>query len=156
MRVGVVDAPVTADLRRRVLRPGWAPGSAMPGDAAPGAVHIAAFDEDGAVVGACLIAPALCPGRGPRPGSWQLRGMATEPDRRGQGVGAAVLAAAVRHVAGHGARLVWCNAREGAVAFYARHGFAPEGEPFVTPETGVPHLRMWRELPGPPTSSVQV
>jgi predicted GNAT family N-acyltransferase len=70
--------------------------------------------------------------------------MATAERQRGRGVGAAVLRAAIDTVHEQGGRLLWCNARESAVGFYARNGFRPQGEGFV--EHGIPHLRMWREI----------
>ena len=79
------------------------------------------------------------------------RRLAPAPDgdraqRRGQGIGAAVLAAAIDFVAAQGAPLIWCNARESAVPFYARHGFSGHGEIFTDERHPIPHLRMWREL----------
>jgi predicted GNAT family N-acyltransferase len=143
--VEAVDSSITRELRRRVLRPTWAPGSPMPGDAAPGAIHLAARDPVGAVVGACVLFPNPYPRRPDEPAAWQLRGMATAEDRRGRGIGAAILTEAVRRVAGLGGRLLWCEARETAVPFYARHGFVGEGDLHVNAETGIPHLLMLRE-----------
>ena len=129
-----------------MLRPGWPVGSPMHGDDNPDAIHLAAVDDDGRVVGAVLVLPRAYPLRPDAPGAWQLRGMATAPERRGQGIGAAMVAAAVEQVARHGGRLVWCDARTGAVGFYRQHGFEPEGAEFEHAETGIPHYRMWRIL----------
>ena len=49
--------------------------------------------------------------------------MATEPDVRGAGYGAALVAACVEHAAASGGGELWCNARRGAVGFYRRMGF---------------------------------
>lgn len=160
MIVEAVDSSITRELRRRVLRPGWAPGTPMPGDAAPGAVHLAAREPDGAVVGACVLFPRPYPRRPDEPAAWQLRGMATAEDYRSRGIGAAIVTEAVRRVAGLGGRLLWCEARETAVPFYARHGFVGEGDLYVNAETGIPHLLMRRELvlgerSGAPGSSTQ-
>jgi predicted GNAT family N-acyltransferase len=54
-----------------------------------------------------------------------------------------------------GGRLLWCEARERAIAFYARHGFVGDGEIYLNRETGIPHQRMWRELSDAPASSTQ-
>lgn len=145
--VRAVDATATRELRRAVLRPEWPVGSAMHGDDSAAAVHLAAVDENGRVVGACVVLPRPYPLRPAEPGAWQLRGMATAPDRQGQGIGAAVVAGAVAEVRRQGGRFVWCDARTTAVTFYRRHGFAAEGEEFVTPETGLSHVRMVRPLP---------
>lgn len=157
MQVTVVDGAATRELRRAVLRPTWPVGSAMHGDDNPDAVHFAALD-DGRIVGCCLILPRPYPIRPDRDAAWQLRGMATTPDRQGQGVGALVMAAAVREAVARGGRLLWCDARTSATAFYRQHGFVAEGEEFLHAESGIPHYRMWRDLPEPepagwPTSS---
>jgi ribosomal protein S18 acetylase RimI-like enzyme len=144
--VELVDGAATRELRRAVLRPAWPVGSVMPGDGVPGVVHLAARPAPGGpVVGAAVLFPAPYPLHPERPGAWQLRGMATEAGQRGQGVGSAVLAEAVRQVQARGGALVWCLAREEAIAFYARHGFEGEGDRFVHAETGIVHQHMWRE-----------
>jgi ribosomal protein S18 acetylase RimI-like enzyme len=125
----------------------------MPGDEQGDAVHLAAVDDD-EVVGCCVVLPRPYPLRPGTPGAWQLRGMATAPERQRQGIGALVLGGATAEVERRRGRLLWCDARTSAVEFYRRHGFGTEGEEFVTPETGIPHYRMWRPLgpramPGP-------
>ena len=149
MRVGPIDEALTRELRRSVLRPHQAPGDPLPGDDLPSGVHIGAVDDDGTVVGACFVYPDECAWLPDARGAWHLRQMATSPDRRGQGVGAAVLSAAVAHVRAQGAPVVWCHARETAVSFYARHGFRGHGEIFIDREHPIPHLRMWRDLREP-------
>jgi ribosomal protein S18 acetylase RimI-like enzyme len=147
LRVDVVDGGLTRELRRAVLRPSWPIGSVMHGDDNPDAVHLAALDDD-LVVGCCLVLPRPYPLRPDEPAAWQLRGMATRPDRQRQGIGALVVAAAAGQVADRGGRLLWCDARASAVDFYRRHGFTVEGAQFPHAETGIPHYRMWQELTG--------
>jgi predicted GNAT family N-acyltransferase len=146
MQIRVVDGASTRELRRAVLRPAWPVGSPMHGDDNPDAVHLAAVEADGAVVGCCLILPRPYPNRPAEPGAWQLRGMATRPSRQGQGVGAAVVRAALDTAASRAGRLVWCDARTSALPFYRRHGFAAEGSEFLHAESGIPHYRMWRMI----------
>jgi GNAT superfamily N-acetyltransferase len=67
--------------------------------------------------------------------------MATAEDRRREGVGAAVLAAVIEHVARNGGGLLWCNARAPAVSFYEKAGFTTRGEPWDDPVIG-PHIAM--------------
>ena len=145
MQIRIVDGHTTKDLRRAVLRPNWPVGTPMHGDENPDAVHLAALD-DGAVVGCCLILPRPYPLRPDEPGGWQLRGMATAPEHRGQGIGAAILVAAAAEAKRHAGRLMWCDARTAAVPFYRAHGFAAEGPEFVHAESGIPHYRMWRMI----------
>lgn len=68
----------------------------------------------------------------------QLRGMASDPEWAGYGVGRAVLEAA--HTLA-GSRSLWCDARMSAHDFYARFGWAAEGEIFDIPQVG-PHTVM--------------
>lgn len=145
VEVHIVDGPTTRELRRAVLRPGWPVGAAMHGDDNPDAIHLAVLlDED--VVGACLVLPRAYPLRPELVGAWQLRGMATAPAMQGRGIGSAVLGRAVDEVRSRGGRLLWCDARTTAVAFYRAHGFAAEGSEFVHEESGIRHYRMWRAL----------
>jgi GNAT superfamily N-acetyltransferase len=74
---------------------------------------------------------------------WRLRGMATRPDVRGQGLGTRVLDRLIDHVVDHGGGLLWCNARTPALHLYQRAGFSPRGDVFELPEIG-PHQVMWR------------
>jgi predicted GNAT family N-acyltransferase len=147
LRVEIVDGAATRELRRAVLRPTWPLGSAMHGDDNPDAVHIAARDDDNRVIGTCLVLPRPYPAHPDRPHAWQLRGMATSPQLRSQGIGATVLAAAIAEVRSRGGELIWCDARTSAVPFYAQHGFETEGAEFLHAESGIPHFRMWRALP---------
>jgi GNAT superfamily N-acetyltransferase len=76
--------------------------------------------------------------------SWRVRGMATEPQARGQGAGGAVLQALLDHALAHDALLVWCNARVPALSLYQRAGFVAASDRFEVPHIG-PHVVMeWR------------
>jgi GNAT superfamily N-acetyltransferase len=143
-----IAAADTWPLRKRVLRPA-AEGDAvvLGGDDDPRAMHAGARDRDGAIVGVATISPQACPWAADRPGAWRLRGMATAEGLRGLGVGALVLDAAVRHARAHGATVVWCNARIGALDFYERAGFTAAGERYVDPDLG-PHVPMQLDLDG--------
>ncbi len=151
MHVAVVDAAVTRELRRSVLRPTWPVGSPMGSDV-DDAVHLAAVDGT-EVVGACVLLARPYPLQPGTPLAWQLRGMVTALHRRGQGIGAVVLARAVDELITRRARLVWCDARTSARRFYEQHGFVAEGDEMVQAETGLPHFRMYRELSERPASS---
>ena len=144
VRVLRVAPEVTFPLRQRVLRPHQTVEEmALPGDDAPDSGHFAAFEtEDSQIVlGTASVRqepPPWPTGGGP---SWRLRGMATAEGRRGEGIGAAVLAAVIQHVAANGGGLLWCNARLPAVEFYRRAGFVTRGDSFVEPIIG-PHIVM--------------
>lgn len=132
-----VAAPETAELRRAVLRGGRP--VALPGDDDPSVVHVGAYD-DGVLLGTGNVRREPAPWA-PEVPAWRLRGMATAEGRRGEGVGAAVLAALVGHCREHGGGALWCNARTPAQRFYERAGFTAVGEPWEDPEIG-PHVRM--------------
>ena len=163
MTVRRVAASVVHPVRTEVLRPGWAPASAVYADVdeRPGTVHVAAFDGEApgsgpghavAAVGTAFAeappsglrgeipAPAYAPGA-----AWRLRGMASTGAARGRGFGRAVLDEVFAAAREAGATVLWCNARLGAVAFYHRQGLVTAGERFEIPEIG-PHYVMWRAL----------
>ena len=125
----------------------------MHGDDDPSALHLAALAEDDEPVGACVLLPRGCPAFPDRPDAWQLRGMVAAPGIRGTGIGRALTEAALREVRARGGGLVWCDAREAVVGFYERQGFRGTGAVYAHPETGAPHLLMYRELSGTPGTS---
>ena len=132
-----VPAGAIIDLRHRVLRPGLPRATAMfDGDHLPTSHHLAAVDIGGHVIGCASFHLNEHDGEP----AWQLRGMATAPDWRGRGVGRRVLSAGEAAVTAVGPRLMWCNAREGAVGFYQRLGWAVCSNRFDT-SVG-PHYRM--------------
>jgi len=74
----------------------------------------------------------------------QLKQMAVSEARRGEDVGARLLAYAEAWARGHGFGLVVLNARLGAEGFYAKRGYVASGEPFE--ENTIPHIRMTKRL----------
>ncbi|PZS20445.1 MAG: N-acetyltransferase [Pseudonocardiales bacterium] len=146
VRVEVLAEERTRTLRRAVLRPDLPPDAPLPGDELSGGVHLAAVDGDGAVLGTCFVYPDPCPWLPERADAWRLRQMATADGHRGRGIGGAVVQAGIEYATAQGARLLWCNAREPAVPFYQRHGFAIQGAVFTNERHPIPHQRMWREL----------
>jgi predicted GNAT family N-acyltransferase len=148
-----VPATSVRPLRTRVLRPEWPAGRLLTfaEDDEPETAHLAA-EQGGTAVGVGTVYPqsppeALrdgIPEAAYAPGAaWQLRGMATAESVRGTGVGAAVLAACVEAVRRGGGAFLWCNARVGAVGFYARAGWTAFGDTFEVDGVG-PHVAMWR------------
>jgi GNAT superfamily N-acetyltransferase len=121
-------------VRRAVLRQGRAGADvAWPGDDERESFHLAAVDPDGTVVGAVTFLERMCPRRPSVFPARQLRGMAVQEDRQGEGIGAALLAAGVARCRQEGDAVVWAHAREPAVGWYAAHGFAPEGDVYDHP-----------------------
>lgn len=142
-----VDVQRTLPLRKAVLRPFLAADEDyLPPDATlPAAVAHAALTPADEVIAAAVLTPEAPPFEVGGRRSWRLRGMAARPDVRGQGVGSAVVAALIGHVAGCGGGILWCNARIAAVSLYERAGFERWGAEWEEPLIG-PHVVMWRAI----------
>jgi GNAT superfamily N-acetyltransferase len=70
--------------------------------------------------------------------------MATEEGFRGKGIGSRLLEAVEEYVGRSGkTKLMWCNGRVGAVAFYRRHGWQVVSEEFEIPTAGR-HVKMMK------------
>lgn len=131
---------VVRPLRHAVLRPGLpASASAYPQDEDPRTLHLAAYDDAGAVVGCATFFPEDLDGEA----AWRLRGMATAPAARGQGYAAELLARGLAELREREVTLIWCNARTPAVGFYERFGFLRRGREFELPALG-PHYLLVR------------
>lgn len=126
------------EVRHRVLRAGRPRETAhFAGDDAPGTRHWVAR-IGGRTVGVVSVMEAAMPAPHPTPRpTWQLRGMAVLADLQGQGVGTALVERVVAEVAAP----LWCNARLGALPFYAACGWQSLGETFHIEPIG-PHVRM--------------
>lgn len=150
MSIQAISAAMTRPLRARVLRPGQAPEHLIyPGDDDPDSLHAGAL-HDGQIVGIASVSRQPMPATIIQPGddlsvTWQLRGMATAPEVRGQGWGGRLLQVIIGHAAVHGGTILWCNARTPVLDFYRRYGFHTRGAEFVVPNTG-PHYVMVRQL----------
>jgi GNAT superfamily N-acetyltransferase len=127
MEVKMIPAEATYNLRARVLRPGQPPGAShYPRDGA--GVHFGAFEE-GRLLSVVTAHPEDSP-LFPKVGQWRIRGMATEPELQGRGVGKLVLEALLAWGRAQGIPLFWCNARMRAIPFYLKAGFSVESELF--------------------------
>lgn len=137
--VEVIEVPAAATfpLRQAVLRPHQSVAElAEEEQAYPGSGIYGVVDEVGDVVATGTVSP--------RDG-WQVRAMAVAPDRQGQGIGSAVLAALLAHVRRRGGGRVWCNVRIPARGLYEQAGFVAVGDPFDVDHIG-PHVVMTREV----------
>ena len=147
-----IGAEATLEVRHPVLRPGRARADAIFScDEAEGTRHFGSYAETGRLVGVVTVHPA-CWVRPPavadlvvEAGAWQLRGMATLPEVRGEGHGVRLVKAAERCVRSAGAGLCWCNARVAAIGFYEKLGWEVVGGEFEIATVG-PHFRMVRLL----------
>lgn len=98
-------------------------------DADAEAVHFLAEDHRGQAVGTARLLP-----------SGQIGRMAVIAERRGFGIGRALLDAAVDAAREEGRYAVFLHAQTHAMAFYRKAGFEPSGEIFE--EAGIPHVHM--------------
>ena len=144
IEIRAISAAEARPIRHLVLRP-HQPAETLvyPGDDAPESLHVGAFLH-GKLVGIASVSRQPFPGA-PGLDTWQLRGMATLPNARRMGCGAALVRACVAHVEAHGGAALWCNGRTSALSFYRALGFETRGEEFMTPGTG-PHFVMWRVI----------
>lgn len=125
-------------LRHRILRAGLPFETArFDGDDEATTRHYAVL-RDVEPVGCLSLMQAPWEGRP----AWQLRGMATDVDVQGTGLGRRLLETAVAEaVRDEPGRMFWCNARTSAVGFYEKLGWRVVSEPFDVPTAG-PHVKM--------------
>lgn len=76
---------------------------------------------------------------------YRLRGMATDSDFQGQGLGTKILNFAQAHLISENCDLLWFNARVSAFQFYEKNGFQVIGELFDIAGAG-PHKVMYKWL----------
>ncbi|MEU6850334.1 GNAT family N-acetyltransferase [Actinacidiphila alni] len=148
-RVAAVPVEEIFALRWAVLRDGQPRESAVyPEDSREGTFHIAAYDGAGAVRGCATFFPQALPGEegAGAPPAYRFRGMASAPEARGQGFGAAALSAGLREAAARGAVLAWCNGRTSAAGFYEHFGFTAVGEEFVIEPIGPHYVFVTKDL----------
>jgi predicted GNAT family N-acyltransferase len=101
----------------------------------PEATHIVAI-EDGVVIGTCRL---LFRGRMARLGR-----LAVVLDRRGDGIGAAILHEADAVALAHGAEAISLHAQTYAKTLYEQAGYDEHGPTFV--EEGIEHVAMEKRL----------
>ena len=135
----------THPLRRRVLRERTVSDDVVfDGDTLDTTVHLGLL-VDGELVAVSTWLARPYPDRPDQPG-FQLRGMASDPGHRGQGLGTQLLIAGLERCRAEGATLVWARARDSALQFYERHGFVTAGPGYVDLTTGLPHHDILRDI----------
>jgi N-acetylglutamate synthase-like GNAT family acetyltransferase len=125
--------------RWKILRQPWKQSRGSEKDACEdGAIHLAAWDETGSLIGV---------GRLHRVSGnvGQVRYMAVDPAQRGHGVGKAILNELEFRAFQTGIQEVKLNSRQNAVQFYQKNGYQvlrPSETLFGT----IPHFEMWKRL----------
>jgi predicted GNAT family N-acyltransferase len=99
------------------------------------AAHVVALDG-AELVGTCRLVVSG--------GVAQLGRMAVEPERRGGGIGTAVLREAERSARAAGCGRIALHAQTHAQGLYERDGYRPRGEVFI--EEGIEHVAMEKPL----------
>jgi len=102
------------------------------------AVHAVAYNRLGQAVATGRLLPA-------QDGTCMIGRMAVHQVLRGCGFGEQVLRALAAEARKRGDRSIELHAQRTARAFYARLGFAAQGEPYE--EAGIPHITMTSALP---------
>ncbi|HMS56412.1 MAG TPA: GNAT family N-acetyltransferase [Fimbriimonadaceae bacterium] len=127
----------TVDLRRRVLRIPLGldfSETDLAGEVGDG--HLAGLEGSAAL--ACLV---MTP-KGD--GTVKMRQVAVDPALQGKGLGRNMVAESERWARAQGFREIVLSARESAVPFYLRLGYAIDGDPFE--EVSLPHFLMRKPL----------
>ncbi len=142
VQIGPARLEQLIDLRHAVLRQGLPRDEAIfDGDTAEGTRHYGALLA-AEVIGCATFHPSQWEGES----AFQLRGMATDPRFRRQGIGQALLELAEADLRDSSpVRMLWCNARVPALGFYQRMGWTVCSELFEIPTAG-PHHRMFKRL----------
>lgn len=97
--------------------------------------HYGCFDEGQLIAVASLFFDQ---------GEVRLRKFAVLTDYQGQGVGSKMLDTMLSDAAALGTPLLWCDARESALAIYAKFGLTKQGERFYKGE--IPYFKMAVQL----------
>jgi GNAT superfamily N-acetyltransferase len=135
----------THRLRRIVLRDGTASDQVVfDGDTLDTTFHLG-LRLGGEIVAISTWLARRYPDRPEEPG-YQLRGMASDPSHRGEGLATRLLVAGIERCRSEGATLVWARARDSALTFYEGRGFERVGAGYVDLTTGLPHHDIVRDI----------
>lgn len=141
----ILTATDCIELRSRVLRPGQPIELCKyPEDSLATTIHLGIYRDSKLICTGTLL-QKNCPLFSEVTTAYQLRGMATDHDFQGQGLGRELLEKAEELLIGKNCPLLWFNARESAFGFYQKCGFELKGDFFEIPLVG-PHKIMFKRL----------
>ncbi len=106
-------------------------------DDTEGSVHLG-IRESGVLIACSTWLPRPWPLDVDVPGT-QLRGMAVAKHLQSKGLGRILLQAGIDRAVSMGSTYVWARARDNALYFYERNGFATVGDQFIDEATGLDH-----------------
>ena len=142
MTIQNIDAEQTYQMRLDILRDGVDLPVVFSGDTDIDTFHLGLFDEDElkGIASFMKTTNVLFDKE-----QYQLRGMATTEDARGKGYGKLLLHSAFDLLQEKQVRVLWCNARAEALAFYLKLGFLQLGEKFEIKEIG-DHYTLFKKI----------
>lgn len=98
-------------------------------------VHISGFIGDDLCASAMLVS---------QNNGLKMQRVAVREELQGKGIASAMMKFCENYALQNGFKEIYCHARETAVKFYVKNGYAPEGDPFI--ETTIPHQIMRKVL----------
>ena len=133
-------------LRHTILRPGLPIETArFDGDRHPATHHFACFHVDNMSGEPLCCVSYMLRDYEDKP-AWQLRGMATQTEMAGKGIGKALVSHAEKILSERtNIKTFWCNARSESTGFYEKTGWTFASEEFHIPNVG-PHYVMVKVL----------
>lgn len=145
MEVKIIPATLTRPLRHRVLWPHIVheEDCVIDIDEREDAVHLGVYDGAELVSIGSLF--RMHSDKIAHAKQYRLRAMATDPKLRKAGAGRLLIQKACEECKARGAEVLWCDAREVALGFYAKLGFEMIDEWYEVRNIG-PHKFMYREL----------
>lgn len=134
-----IPSEETHSVRHPILRAGYPIESCIfDGDNLKTTFHLGIFTED-KLLGVCSFFKNNHPSFSENE-QYQLRGMAILEPHQKQGLGELLLKHGENILKTKHANLVWCNARETAIHFYAKNEFQITGTPFNIETVGIHYL----------------
>lgn len=140
--IKIIPTEETYNLRKEVLRKNIDLPYKFNGDLDESTFHLGAFKENKLVGIVSFMKSSNDNIQGTQ---YQLRGMATLPEVRGEGFGNLLIEKGTEILQQKAIEFVWCNAREIALGFYQKNEFQIIGQSFDIEKVGV-HYKMVREL----------
>lgn len=147
MKVTTITPEETRPLRHKVLWPhiDLVEQCVIDIDHREDAIHLGAWDAH-RLVGICSLFEMATPKLSDRK-QYRLRAMATDPEVRGSGAGAAIVEYALDLISAKGYDVLWCDARKVALGFYERMGFDRIDEWYEVRNIGPHQLMFYRFNP---------
>ena len=129
-------------IRKEILRKNIDLPYKLQGDVDMDTFHLGAFKNEKIVGVVSFMKPQKSTFKEPQ---YQLRGMATALEVRGEGYGGKLVDKGFEILKKQNVEIVWCNARVKAVEFYQKKGFKIIGESFDIEKVGK-HYKMFKNL----------